>query len=219
MNRHAHQQSAPSLERIFSQRYRNETELARELCQSIQINSEDRLRADALARLITERLRLERSNQSGLDAILAEFPLNSTEGKALLNLSEALLRTPDKTNADQLIYEQLHAANWHAHRGHSPSWQVNLATWGISLAESMSHSSSKPIAREVIKHAIDWLAHYFVIAENIEDASDRHHGDFLYSYDMLGEAALTQAESDCFFQKYIEAIHCVGKKMEAQEYV
>ncbi|MGL6041884.1 MAG: proline dehydrogenase family protein, partial [Deefgea sp.] len=212
MNRHINHQSAPSMERIFSQRYRNETELARELSHSIQMTGEDRLRADALARLITERLRSERSHQLGLDAILAEFPLSSPEGKALLNLSEALLRIPDKTNADQLINEQLHAANWQGHRGHSPSWLVNLATWGLSLAETMSDSSGKPIAREAIKHAIDWLAHYFVIAENIEDACERKQSDFLYSYDMLGEAAQTQAESDANFVKYSEAIHFIGKK-------
>nr|WP_314899300.1 bifunctional proline dehydrogenase/L-glutamate gamma-semialdehyde dehydrogenase PutA [uncultured Deefgea sp.] len=212
MNRQTHSQSAPSLERIFSQRYRNESELARELSQLVQLNSEDQLRADALARLITERLRLEKSNQSGLDAILAEFPLSSPEGKALINLSEALIRIPDKTNANQLISEQLHAAHWQGHRGHSPSWLVNLAAWGLSLAETMSDSAAKPIAREVIRHAINWLAHYFVIAETLEDAEKRCQAEFLYAYDMLGEAALTQTESDRYFTKYREAIHFVGNK-------
>ncbi len=212
MNREINSQSAPPMERIFSQRYRNETELARELSQSIQLTSDDQLRADALARLITERLRLERSSHLGLDAILTEFPLSSLEGKALLILSEALLRIPDKTNANQLLNEQLHAANWQGHRGHSPSRLVNLATWGISIAESISDSSGKPIAREASKQAIDWLANYFVIAENIENANEHKQPDFLYSFDMLGEAALTQAESDAYFAKYTEAIHFVGKK-------
>ncbi|MBM5571005.1 MULTISPECIES: bifunctional proline dehydrogenase/L-glutamate gamma-semialdehyde dehydrogenase PutA [Deefgea] len=211
MNRSINTQSAPSLERIFSQRYRNETELARELSQSVQLNSEDQLRADALARLITERFRLERLNQSGLDTVLAEFPLSSPEGKALLNLCEALLRIPDKNNANQLIREQLHTAHWQGHRGHSPSWLVNLATWGLSVAETMSESAGKPIAREVIKHAIEWLANYFVIAENLKGANERAQAEFLYSYDMLGEAALTQAESDDYFAKYLEAIHDVGQ--------
>ncbi|WP_051534388.1 bifunctional proline dehydrogenase/L-glutamate gamma-semialdehyde dehydrogenase PutA [Deefgea rivuli] len=207
----AHSASPPSLERIFSQRYRNETELARELSQTLQISSDDQLRADALARIITERLRLERINQSGLDAILAEFPLSSSEGKALLNLAEALLRIPDQGNANQLLREQLHAANWLAHRGHSPSWQVNLAAWGLSLADSISNSSGKPIAREIIKQAIGWLGQHFIIAENIEQAVKQTQTQFLYSYDILGEAALSTFDSDGYFAKYTQAIHHIGQ--------
>lgn len=212
MYRSAHHQSAPSMERIFSQRFRNEAELARELSELIRLSSENQLRADALARLITEQFRQERTNQSGLDSILAEFPLDSPEGRALLILSEALLRIPDKENANLLIYEQLHAARWNQHKGHSPSWLVNLATWGLSLAEIISDSAGKPIAREVIKQAIDWLAHYFVIADNLDNALERSQPDFLYSYDMLGEAALTQEESDRYFAKYLAAIHSIGRK-------
>jgi len=39
--------------------------------------------------------------------MLEQFPLDSAQGKALMGLAEALLRTPDSKRADQLIAERL----------------------------------------------------------------------------------------------------------------
>ena len=39
--------------------------------------------------------------------MLEQFPLDSAQGKALMGLAEALLRTPDPKRADQLIAERL----------------------------------------------------------------------------------------------------------------
>jgi len=39
--------------------------------------------------------------------MLEQFPLDSAQGKALMSLAEALLRTPDPRRADQLIAERL----------------------------------------------------------------------------------------------------------------
>ena len=39
--------------------------------------------------------------------MLEQFPLDSAQGKALMSLAEALLRTPDPKRADQLIAERL----------------------------------------------------------------------------------------------------------------
>src|SRR5262249_27018305 len=44
-----------------------------------------------------------------VDRMLEQFPLDSAQGKALMSLAEALLRTPDPKRADQLIAERLAA--------------------------------------------------------------------------------------------------------------
>src|SRR6202521_1420471 len=44
-----------------------------------------------------------------VDTMLEQFPLDSAQGKALMSLAEALLRTPDPKRADQLIAERLAA--------------------------------------------------------------------------------------------------------------
>src|SRR5437660_2443677 len=41
--------------------------------------------------------------------MLEQFPLDSAQGRALMSLAEALLRTPDAKRADQLIAERLAA--------------------------------------------------------------------------------------------------------------
>ena len=39
------------------------------------------------------------------ESIMEQFPLDSAQGRAMMSLAEALLRTPDPARADQLISE------------------------------------------------------------------------------------------------------------------
>ena len=39
---------------------------------------------------------------------------------------------------------------------------------------------------------------------------------YRYSFDMLGEAAMTQADADRYFQDYVDAIHAIGKDAAGQ---
>src|ERR1700744_6317608 len=41
------------------------------------------------------------------ESLMEQFPLDSAQGRALMSLAEALLRTPDTKRADQLIAERL----------------------------------------------------------------------------------------------------------------
>ena len=42
-----------------------------------------------------------------VEQMLEQFPLDSAQGKALMGLAEALLRTPDPKRADQLIADRI----------------------------------------------------------------------------------------------------------------
>ena len=41
------------------------------------------------------------------ESLMEQFPLDSAQGRAMMSLAEALLRTPDAARADQLIAERL----------------------------------------------------------------------------------------------------------------
>ena len=60
--------------------------------------------------------------------------------------------------------------------------------------------------RAAVARAMREMGRQFVLGETISAAADRARGmeakGYTYSYDMLGEAALTQADADGFFAAY-----------------
>src|SRR5256714_12736435 len=66
-------------------------------------------RAATRAARWVETARADRRSRPLVDRMLEQFPLDSAQGKALMSLAEALLRTPDPKRADQLISERLAA--------------------------------------------------------------------------------------------------------------
>ncbi|WP_051259091.1 bifunctional proline dehydrogenase/L-glutamate gamma-semialdehyde dehydrogenase PutA [Chitinibacter tainanensis] len=182
------------------------------------LGSEQQLRADAMGHLLSQKVRQLRQATGGLDALLAQFPLHTPAGRALLNLAEGVLRIPDDAAVSTLIAEQLHAADWHALRGQSPSWQINLATLGLDLAESWSSSLTDPLIRESIRHALLRLANQFVIADHIQEALQQQASEFRYSFDMLGESAMSQSEARRYGEAYAQAIEAVGQYSQGAGY-
>src|SRR5256885_13738299 len=66
-----------------------------------------RVSASARAAGWVETARADERSRPLVDKMLEQFPLDSAQGKALMSLAEALLRTPDPRRADQLIAERL----------------------------------------------------------------------------------------------------------------
>lgn len=168
---------------------------------------------------------------AGMDALLAEYGLATEEGVALLRLAEALFRVPDGPTQDNLILDKLVGPDWTRHRGKSPSRWVNVTTIALQLATALLRSSQKksgppaswlqpaikiPI-RLVTRKAVALLAAHFVHGKSIEDSMARARrsgdGEWQYSFDMLGEAALTKDDAQRFDGDYRHAItmlaaHC-----------
>ncbi|WP_342222003.1 trifunctional transcriptional regulator/proline dehydrogenase/L-glutamate gamma-semialdehyde dehydrogenase [Candidatus Fukatsuia endosymbiont of Tuberolachnus salignus] len=187
-----------------------------------------------LAYAITEKLRNKKgvNGRSGIvQSLLQEFSLSSQEGVALMCLAEALLRIPDKQTRDVLIRDKIGQGNWRSHLGHSPSLFVNAATWGLlltgrlvsidnetKLASSLSRIISKsgePLIRKAVDMAMRLMGEQFVTGETITEAlanaRKREDKGFRYSYDMLGEAALTEEDAQAYLVSYQQAIHAIGK--------
>ncbi len=54
-----------------------------------------------------EVARADKRSRPFAESMMEQFPLDSAQGRALMSLAEALLRTPDTARADQLIAERL----------------------------------------------------------------------------------------------------------------
>jgi len=187
---------------------------------------------------LVETIRSDKTAHGGLDAFLQEFKLSSREGIALMCLAEALLRVPDGRTADALIKDKLGAANWRSHLGKSESLLVNASTWGLLLTGkfiAMDHTekqdltasltrlasrSGEPLIRKAVSKAMGIMGHQFVLAETMAAGLKKAHKlqarGFLYSYDMLGEAARTAEAADHYFQAYRNSIALIGGSATAK---
>ena len=190
--------------------------------------------AHKLAYQLAEKLRNQKtaSGRAGMvQSLLQEFSLSSQEGVALMCLAEALLRIPDKATRDALIRDKISNGNWQSHIGRSPSLFVNAATWGLlftgklvsthnetSLSRSLNRiigKSGEPLIRKGVDMAMRLMGEQFVtgetIAEALANARKLEDKGFRYSYDMLGEAALTADDAQAYMVSYQQAIHAIGK--------
>ncbi len=178
------------------------------------------------------RSRARDGGRAGLvQGLLQEFALSSQEGVALMCLAEALLRIPDAATRNALIRDKIGTSNWQVHLGQSPSLFVNAATWGLLFTGKLvaTHSDSglstalrkvvsrggEPLIRKGVDMAMRLMGEQFVTGETIEkalvNARAREAEGFRYSYDMLGEAAMTARDAQRYFAAYEQAIHAIGR--------
>jgi len=194
--------------------------------------------ADKTTRLI-EAIRADKKSIQMIDALLLEYSLDTQEGILLMCLAEALMRIPDSATADALIRDKLTVADWKSHLKNSDSVFVNASTWGLMLTgkvvglsenESQSPASavnrlvnkmSEPVIRKAMHQAMKVMGHQFVLGRSIAEAQKNGRAmrdkGFTYSYDMLGEAALTTADANKYFKDYLMAIEAVGRDDYAQD--
>jgi RHH-type proline utilization regulon transcriptional repressor/proline dehydrogenase/delta 1-pyrroline-5-carboxylate dehydrogenase len=208
----------------------DEAQLAERLIFRARLTPEQLTQTDALARRLVDGIRSDR-HRTGLEAFLAEYRLSTQEGVVLMCLAEALLRVPDAATADRLIRDKLEAGDWQKHLGASPSLFVNASTWGLMLTGRIVELGERtdwaavlgrlvarggePLIRQSLIAAIRMLGTQFVFGRTIHEALERGrearwHG-CRFSFDMLGEAAMTQADAERYAAKYREAIEAVGR--------
>ncbi|WP_292932759.1 trifunctional transcriptional regulator/proline dehydrogenase/L-glutamate gamma-semialdehyde dehydrogenase [Noviherbaspirillum sp.] len=210
---------------------RDEREAVQWLLAQAKVNPTAQERTQSLARELVEAVRERRTRSSGVDALMHEFSLSSEEGVALMCLAEALLRIPDHQTADRLIADKISKGDWRKHLGESPSLFVNAATWGLLITGKLVGTSSEqglgsaltkliakggePLIRKGVDLAMRMLGNQFVtgqtIAEALANSRDNEARGYRYSYDMLGEAALTMEDAERYFRSYESAIHAIGK--------
>ena len=187
-------------------------------------------RAAAMARSLVVSLR-GRARAGGVEGLVQEYALSSQEGVALMCLAEALLRIPDTATRDALIRDKISTGDWRSHVGHSPSMFVNAATWGLvvtgrltattgetGLASSLTRliaRGGEPIIRRGVDLAMRMMGEQFVTGQSIDEALANARRmearGFAYSYDMLGEAAMTAEDAARYLAQYQGAIEAIGR--------
>jgi len=216
-----------------------EAEAMAPLMAAVQLDADQALRTHALARRLVTGLRegAARGGRAGrVQSLMQAYALSSDEGVALMCLAEALLRIPDAATRSALIRDKMGHGDWHLHLGRSDSLFVNAASWGLVLTGKWvaTHSegqllgalrrlvvkSGEPLIRQAVQLAMQMLGEQFVIGETIDQALHRARSmeakGFRYSYDMLGEAALTADDAQRYFQSYLHAIRAIGRASNGQ---
>lgn len=201
------------------------------LLADARLAPEGQARARRLAHRLVLGLRAARSRSGGVNALMKEFALSSQEGVALMCLAEALLRVPDRATVDRLIRDKLVRGDWQSHLGHSPSLFVNAATWGLLVTGRLVATSSEtglsgaltrllarggePLIRKAMDLAMRMLGEQFVTGKDIEEALSRAEAaerrGYRYSFDMLGEAAMTAVDAQRYHSSYESAIRAIGR--------
>ncbi|HET7125608.1 MAG TPA: bifunctional proline dehydrogenase/L-glutamate gamma-semialdehyde dehydrogenase PutA [Lysobacter sp.] len=210
----------------------DEAEHVRELLAAARQPQGDRDAIQATAADLVRRVRARAADQGAIEAFMRQYDLGSEEGVLLMCVAEALLRIPDAETADKLIRDKLGDADWKRHLGQSDSVLVNASTWGlmltghlVDLADATKrdvHGAFKrlvgrvgePVVRLAVRQAMRIMGHQFVMGRTISEALARsrkgENAAYRYSFDMLGEGALTQADADRYLVAYRKAIDAIG---------
>jgi RHH-type proline utilization regulon transcriptional repressor/proline dehydrogenase/delta 1-pyrroline-5-carboxylate dehydrogenase len=210
----------------------DEQALVRELTQAADPGNAGREKIQNMAAQLVRAVRKNTRKDGGIEAFLQQYDLSSEEGVLLMCIAEALLRIPDADTADRLIADKITSAQWKDHLGESDSLFVNASTWGLMLTgqlltlgdkatrspaqilQRLAGRAGEPVVRTAMRQAMRIMGHQFVMGRTIAEALKRSvkkdNKSYRYSFDMLGEAALTTVDADRYFDSYHDAIAAIG---------
>ncbi len=214
----------------------DEAEAIRALMASASLSQEDRVSISAQAADLVRQVR-DSAKTTMMEKFLAQYGLTTKEGVALMCLAEALLRVPDKHTIDELIEDKVASGNWAEHRGQSKSALINSSTWALLVTgkliapvdqegvvqtlRGLIKRLGEPVVRTAVGQAMKELGRQFVLGRTIEEAIRRARKleakGYTYSYDMLGEAARTDADARRYHAAYASAIQELASACEHRE--
>jgi RHH-type proline utilization regulon transcriptional repressor/proline dehydrogenase/delta 1-pyrroline-5-carboxylate dehydrogenase len=220
--------SAPLWSRVETETLAPEAPLLAQLLAEAALSPDARQTIAAEAAALVARIRT--SSRPGLmEVFLAEYGLSTDEGVALMCLAEALLRVPDAETVDRLIEDKIAPSDWGRHLGRSSSSLVNASTWALMLTGRVLDDREpgvvghlraavkrlgEPVIRTAVGRAMKEMGRAFVLGETIEAAmaraEDYQARGYTFSYDMLGEAARTEADARRYHLAYSRAIGAIA---------
>ena len=207
----------------------DEKECVADLIKHISLNEQQNSDAVNLAFKLISDIRKTRINGIGADSLMQQFKLSTDEGIALMCLAESLLRIPDPATQNKLIRDKINKKNWLEYTK-TDNLFVNAASWGLLISGELTGNhdinnlsgtllkvlatGGEPLIRMAMIAVVRVLGDQFVMGETIDQALikaiERKSSGYKFSYDMLGEAALTDDDSMRYMQNYVTAIHAVG---------
>ncbi|MCJ8138976.1 bifunctional proline dehydrogenase/L-glutamate gamma-semialdehyde dehydrogenase PutA [Falsirhodobacter halotolerans] len=206
-------------------KFRDETALLADLAMQADLDEAARQRIARRGADLVRRIRAE-AKPSLMEHFLSEYGLSTREGVALMCLAEAMLRVPDRVTIDALIEDKITPSDWGRHLGEATSPLVNASTWALMLTgkvldddqggtlRRMVRRLGEPVIRTAVGRAMKEMGRQFVLGQTIDAALSRARSreaqGFTYSYDMLGEAAMTGADAARYDRAYQDAITAIA---------
>ncbi|MFY0635958.1 MAG: L-glutamate gamma-semialdehyde dehydrogenase [Vannielia sp.] len=219
--------TSAELRQIDALKHQPEPALVERLIGEAALGAEARAGISATGADLVRRIRAD-ARPGLMEVFLAEYGLSTDEGVALMCLAEALLRVPDSETIDDLIEDKIAPSDWGKHIGKSASPLVNASTWGLFLTGKVLDERpgiatrlrgavkrlGEPVIRAAVGRAMREMGRQFVLGESIGAAMKRAAGmeakGYTYSYDMLGEAAMTEADAQGYAKAYADAITAIS---------
>jgi RHH-type proline utilization regulon transcriptional repressor/proline dehydrogenase/delta 1-pyrroline-5-carboxylate dehydrogenase len=162
-------------------------------------------------------------------SLIRGLDLGQEDGARLMALAEALPRIPDFATKKELVRTHLSEINFKALLAENASLIEKLGQkLGSVLQKTLKAKdiSHKPLIKQFFEYAADpglrgatyvlrfvlgALADSFVMGETLESALKKANTPHeCYSFDMLGEAALSEEDAKRYLENYTKAIHTLG---------
>ena len=185
-----------------------------------------------LATSLAQSVRLARARAGGVDALMLEFSLDSARGRradvprrgAAAHSRRRDARSPDpRQDRQRRLVARTSARRRRCsstpRRGacSSPGKLVDTRSEGTleQALSSLLRKGGEPLIRKGVDLAMRLLGQQFVTGRTIDEAlanaREREARGYTFSYDMLGEAALTADDAERYFVAYEYAIHAIGR--------
>jgi RHH-type proline utilization regulon transcriptional repressor/proline dehydrogenase/delta 1-pyrroline-5-carboxylate dehydrogenase len=221
----------PLVARLRGAYLRDEAQALADLLPAATLPPEGAARVHSRARELVQQVRDRQKDHGGMQSFLREYDLSSQEGVLLMCVAEALLRIPDAATADKLIRDKFAQGDWEKHVGRNRSLLLNAGTWGMMLTGKLvgldeaagnpmawfgrlAARAGEPVVRVALRQGMKLMAEQFVMGRTIGDALERtrtpEHAAYRHSFDMLGEAAFTNADAERYLAAYRDAIAAIA---------
>ena len=152
-----------------------------------------------------------------LARLLQDYQLSTQEGWALMCLAECLWRIPDRASAYDFAGQMLAEGRWQG----GGDALTRISSWllrrGRDYASSASqgwhqllHRFGDEVFLHILQATLQAMAQRFVFAEDISTALAHRHPDLLYTFDMLGESAVSDSEAERHLNDYALAISALS---------
>ena len=211
-------------ERIRDKFLADETKTVEELLSFLKKESIDISQAQKQSADFIDYIKTQSTKKIGIENFLKLYPLTSKEGLGLMILCECYLRIPDSHTQQLILEDKLVDKNWSDYLGKSDKLATKASVVALIIAEALlaydtenknpiervMGKLSSPIIRKAFKKSLMFVGNQFILGETIEDAikkgSKFSKKDHQFSFDMLGEAAVTEKDVQRYFKAYKNAI-------------
>ncbi len=199
----------------------SEATLIDALIEQTKLDDPARVRIRQRAVELVAKTRLRSANEGFAISLLHRFGLDTPHGIALMQLAEALPRTAAPQNAHLLIADKLSSLSWRDAVGETSSVTERTALHALdTLAKAFlrprADSKLQRIACRALRKAIALLGRHYVLGETLSDVGRKEkrfaRAGYFFSYDMLGEAAMTDETARSFHRRYGDAIEFLQRR-------